>query len=360
LRATYLLAEERARFDEKVGRAQSADASVVVADGLATIRRLEAGQGATPAGQLEFWAQAPAVTMSLTSGATRAWVVRARNVMDGGMLRGVGADGELEVRLLERPIPTESLWQVTTPPGDVTLRFVPPDFAVDGTWRFAVYADVQRCIDHVQDLYDGINDERGVRFALISGDLTPNGSPESLDRFQRELRSLRVPAYATLGNHELGSGQLNFHRRYGRGSFSFAHRGARFTLVDSASATLAPKVDGWLDGWLDDAEDGLHLFITHIPPLDPSGARNGGFASRAEGHRLVAKLARHGVDLTIYGHVHTYHEFENAGIEALISGGGGAIPQRLDNVGRHYLVVDVDSDAQTFETRMVRVFPEFL
>ena len=169
-----------------------------------------------------------------------------------------------------------------------------------------------------------------------------------------------MPAYATLGNHELGSGQFNFHRRYGRGSFSFVHRGARFTLLDSASATVAPTADRWLDGWLDDGADALHLFITHIPPLDPDGTRNGGFASRAEGHRLVAKLARHGVDMTIYGHVHTFESFRNAGIKAYVSGGGGAIPQRLDGIGRHFLVLTVTPGEESFSVRKVRVFPEFL
>ena len=32
----------------------------------------------------------------------------------------------------------------------------------------------------------------------------------------------------------------------------------------------------------------------------------------------------------------------NAGVPAYISGGGGAIPERMDGIGRHYLVVEVD------------------
>jgi hypothetical protein len=93
----------------------------------------------------------------------------------------------------------------------------------------------------------------------------------------------------------------------------------------------------------------------HIPPLDPIGVRNGAFASRNEAAKLLARLATAGVDLTLYGHIHSYYHFDNAGIPAFISGGGGAIPEKFDNIGRHFLVVDADPSAQTFQVRVVRV-----
>jgi hypothetical protein len=36
----------------------------------------------------------------------------------------------------------------------------------------------------------------------------------------------------------------------------------------------------------------------HIPPLDPTGVRNGAFASRSEAAKLLARLAEGGVDLS--------------------------------------------------------------
>ena len=70
--------------------------------------------------------------------------------------------------------------------------------------------------------------------------------------------------------------------------------------------------------------------------------RNGSFASRNEAAKLLGRLARGRVDLTLYGHIHSYYDFENAGIPAYISGGGGAVPERFDRIGRHFLVVDAD------------------
>jgi hypothetical protein len=128
-----------------------------------------------------------------------------------------------------------------------------------------------------------------------------------------------------------------------------------FTLLDSASATIDPIVYGWLDGWLARGLGNVHVVAMHVPPLDPTGVRNGAFASRAEAAKLLGLLARGGVDLTIYGHVHSFYAFENAGIPAYISGGGGALPERFDDMGRHFLVVDADAERGIRGVRVVRV-----
>ena len=128
----------------------------------------------------------------------------------------------------------------------------------------------------------------------------------------------------------------------------------RFTLLDSASATLDPIVYEWLSSWLEAGQTEPHVVAMHVPHLDPVGVRNGAFANRAEAAKLLERLARGQVDMTIYGHIHSYYRFENAGIEAHISGGGGAIPESFDGIDRHFLVVAVD-DRGRLSTRIVRV-----
>jgi hypothetical protein len=95
----------------------------------------------------------------------------------------------------------------------------------------------------------------------------------------------------------------------------------------------------------------------HIPPIDPIGVRNGSFASRGEASKLLGSLARAKVDLTVYGHIHSYYQFENAGIPAYISGGGGAIPERFDGIGRHFMVFELEADHGILERKVVRVDP---
>ena len=283
--------------------------------------------------------------------------VLADNVLDDAAMTatapaaGVGIEPVAEVAAHRRS------WVVTPPVagGTITLRIAPADADTVGPWRFAVFADVQSAIDRVQDIYRRMADDADIRFAIITGDLTETGSDEQLRRFKAEMKSAPVPIYATLGNHELGTRDDLFHHYFGRGTFSFVYRNTQFTLLDTASATIAPLAYEWLAEWLLAGIDRVHFAFGHIPPLDPAGTRNGAFASRLEANKLLSLFASGKVDVTFYGHVHSFYAFANAGIPAYISGGGGAIPQRLDGIGRHYLTVDVDSALQTSEVSVVRV-----
>ncbi len=338
--------EGRAERDATIGQATIAELTVEVRDGAATVRAL------TPE-RVHLWGNAPALRIKLTASAPRDVELYVENVMAdarafaGGEALADGGAGTKRSVLVPK--------SAFGPTGEAVIDLGPPDAETPAPFRYAMYADIQSAIDRVQDVYARMNREEGVRFALLAGDQTDQGTPEQLERFQRELATLKVPVFGTLGNHELGEGDVPYHTYFGRGSSSFVFKRARFTLLDSASATIDPIVYGWLDGWLAAGRDGVHVVAMHIPPIDPIGVRSGSFASRTEANKLLSRLARGRVDLTLYGHVHSYYAFENAGIPAYISGGGGALPERFDNVGRHFLVVDVDPTAQTQKVTMVRV-----
>ncbi len=129
--------------------------------------------------------------------------------------------------------------------------------------------------------------------------------------------------------------------RFGPFSVHFRFKGVDISYVDSADATLDDALYERLDSWLEAGKGRIHIFGTHFPPLDPVGLRNAGFRSRNEAVALLRKLSVAEVDLTLYGHVHSLYDFDNAGISAFISGGGGALPERLDGIGRHFLRVAV-------------------
>jgi 3',5'-cyclic AMP phosphodiesterase CpdA len=344
------VADGRARRDARVGQASAAGATITVADGLAAVRGLGADH-------VRLWAQAPVLDVALTVPAgAPSFAIVVENALGDAAL--TAEDPAIVVSAETRPVPTEGHWTLALPATAaraVRLRLAPPDEAAAGPWRFAAFADVQEKIDEVQDIYARMNEDPTIRFVVMSGDLTSRGSVGELERFQREMKSLNVPIYATLGNHELGTRDDLFHDYFGRGNCHFGFRGAQFTLLDSASATLAPAAYDWLYGWLAGGLDRPHYVFMHIPPLDPAGTRAGAFASRLEANRLLSLLAGGRVDLTIYGHVHSYYAYSNAGIPAYITGGGGAIPEQLDGIGRHYLVVDVDPATQHTTVGLVRV-----
>ncbi len=346
------VAEERARADLAVGQASADGNRIEVENGFAAVRRFEQGW-------VELWGNAPSLRARLVTSelAPSQWTFVLRNVMPSATLSAQSATGE-PLSVLGEPttFSTERRFTLAIRPGDsAEIELRPPDLDAVEPFEFLEFADVQEAIDRVADIYAKMNQESAARFVVMAGDLTRRGSAAELERFQYEQAALTLPIFVTLGNHELGSGEVAYHRYFGRGSQSFSFHGARFTLLDDASATIDPLVYDWLDDWLARGRDGVHLLFMHVPPLDPIGLRNGAFSSRAEAAKLIARLGHGGVDTTFYGHIHSYYAFENGGIPAFISGGGGAIPERFDGIGRHYLAVSVDPLQQRVTTRLVRV-----
>lgn len=334
----FLPSSDRSVQDQDVGRAAADGVSIRVDDGLASVREVSDGA-------LRFWAAAPILNIhaSFAAGAVDTWTVTIDNCLPDATLTATAPNGRaLPVTPLSGDFPTERRFRIERdrePDLDLSLR--PPDADDTGTFRFALLSDIQEALDRVQDIYARMNQDPSIRFVLSAGDLTERGAPEEFERFQLELRSLRVPYYATLGNHDIASGDGLYQRYFGRGSARFVYRGVQFTLLDSASASIDPAVHDELSGWLTQGRDRVHVVAMHIPPLDPVGERNASFGSRNEAEALIGRFVQGKVDLTLYGHIHAYYAFANGGIPAFVSGGGGAHPEQLAGIGRHYLTVDI-------------------
>ena len=349
LPACLRAAEERAERDHEVGRASANGLSLDVEHGHAAVLALDAER-------VTLWGSVPAFELSIANseGAPRSIELLVQNAMPGAELRQTSGPSAT-ASAAEWILPTRVRWRLQVPAkGSVGFQLGPADHLEREPFEFALLSDVQEAIDDFHEMVDRVNEETGVRFVLGAGDLVSEGTRGELERFQEELSHMDVPYYATLGNHELGEDPPPYHDLFGRGNYSFTFRGVRFTMLDSASATIDPMVYDWLSDWLAAGSRQTHVVAMHIPPLDPSGTRHGAFASKNEAAKLLNQLALHHVDLTLYGHIHTYIHFENAGIDAHIAGGGGAIPNRGDKVGRHYLVVAVGTSGVD-GTRLVQV-----
>ncbi|WP_434384675.1 metallophosphoesterase family protein [Melittangium boletus] len=347
-------AEERAVKDLEVGRGEAGGVAFTVEGGLAVVRQAQAGA-------LTLWGSAPAFHVRAVSAedALTVWTVQVRNVMPDAGLTATDAGGApLRVESLSPPgdLSTVKTWRVTLPAGG-SARFTvaPPDWDTAAPFRFVALADVQEALPRVGDIYRRINADPTLRFIFFSGDLTQTGTVEQLEEFESRLLESRIPLFATLGNHEIITLDPRYQDYYGRGNLHFTFQGTHFTMLDSGNGSLDPLAVEALDGWLAEGKDSVHILGTHIPLVDPIGVRNGSFNSRNEAAALLGKLARGGVDLTIYGHLHSYYAYGNGGIPAFISGGGGAIPEQLDGIGRHYLAVEVDPAQGVKNVDLVRV-----
>jgi predicted phosphodiesterase len=325
-------AESRALQELEVGTSTLSDVTVEIGDSLAAIHNLSDHT-------LELWAGAPDIRIRMDVGATAAgdWTITVRNVTtDAIMTEG----GMISMRAPDQ-FPTVAIFHTQLAAGFHELRVAPPDADVPGPFRVAAMADIQTALPDVDDVFELISQTPDARFVISMGDITQRAGIEEYDMFDRQLQTLTIPYYTTLGNHELWADADRYFSRYGRASFQFEFKGAAFTFVDSGDGGLDPIVEGWLDDWLDKAKDKVSIFLTHFPPIDPVGTRYGGMRSAEDGRRLIARLVKANVDLALYGHIHSYKSFENGGIPAYISGGGGAQPEKWDGINRHFLVIDI-------------------
>jgi hypothetical protein len=323
--------EPRAAAEVEIGIAALTDVSVEVVGGLAAVRELADHR-------LELWAGAPSIELTLEVGNTAGgdWTIVVRNIVTDAVL----VEGLTPYTRDPGQHPTVGIFHVTLAPGTHVFRVAPLDADLVEPFRVAAMADIQTALPEVDDVFTMISAVPDARFVIAMGDITERSLIEEYDLFEKQLLALSIPFYTTLGNHELWADFARFHERFGRASFHFEFKGAAFTFADSGDAGLDPLVEGWLDGWLDAAKDKTHVFLTHFPPVDPVGTRYGGFRSAQDGRRLISRLVEGNVDLGLYGHIHTLIQFEQAGIPAYISGGGGAEPMSWDGIDRHFLVID--------------------
>jgi predicted phosphodiesterase len=341
--------ESRALAELEVGAAELRGIAVQATGGLAAIRDLSDGR-------IELWSQTPdlELVVELDATAAGAWTIVARNtpvdavLSDSGVVHPRAPGG----------FPTVATFALALAPGVHVLRIAPPDADRREPYKVAAMADIQTALPIVDDVFRAISEVPDLRFVVAMGDLTERGELAEYELFERQLQTLAIPFYTTVGNHELWAPPERFYGRLGRASFHFGFKGAAFSFVDSGDAGIDPIVEGWLDGWLAEARADAHVFLTHVPPLDPFGGRYGSFRSAQDARRLLARLVDGGVDLTLYGHLHTYSRFENAGIPAYISGGGGALPMTWDGIDRHFLVITIDPERRSIGDVEVHRVPD--
>ncbi len=334
--------EERSSDDSLVGLAQTTGLQLTVTDGLAAVRQLNATSAL-------LWAQAPVVEMQWQSDQAREIQLEVRNCMPGARLE----IGEERIVATDTPRPTWCVFTLPLPAGTQKVRIAPPDWQSEERYLVADMGDIQTAMDRVHEVFDAISAVPDLRFVMSTGDVVQLGEESEYELFQEQLSHLNIPFFSTVGNHELTQDALRWHDRFGLYSVHFRFKGIDYSYVDSGNAGLDPDLYKRLDHWLEEGKDRVHIFGTHYPPIDPVGVRNAGFRSRNEASKLLVKLAEAKVDLTIYGHIHSYYKFSNAGIPAYISGGGGALPERLDDIDRHFLVLDVDPTAKKVHTVQV-------
>ena len=175
--------------------------------------------------------------------------------------------------------------------------------------------DLQRSVADINALPD-------VDFVIVSGDLTESGDHRALETVKGELDKLRVPYYATSGNHETTwseSGVMDFSRVFGSNRFAFTHDSTFFIgfnsgpVIRMADGHVPPQDIAWLQGQLDSVANHGNskiIVVTHYP------LQNGDVDNWFD---VTDVLRRYNVQCIIGGHYHRNLLFDCDGIPDVIN-----------------------------------------
>ncbi len=336
--------QNRWEQDRKIGLLSEPEYEFTSPDGLLSVTRFNKNQ-------LELRASAPNFTFHLQrkSASLERLEVIITNVMDSLIL---STDKEVIPKSEVEGLPLAYRFEVSFPKGVNRLN-VSSILPREAPFTFLAMGDIQNGIDKFDDMVTAINKEKGVDFLIFLGDLVMTSTKEEFKRAFYALDDINIPTYTVIGNHDIG-GDLLYQSYLGVTNYTFSYKGVRFTNIDSASYTLYPKVWDFYKNTLKQGKDQLHILVTHIPPTEIMGYRGGHWRSRREANTFIQLAAENGVDMMLFGHLHTLDSYQLAKIPSYITGGAGAFGEELDNIGRHFLRISVNEQKE-LKVKVIKV-----
>jgi 3',5'-cyclic AMP phosphodiesterase CpdA len=167
----------------------------------------------------------------------------------------------------------------------------------------------------------------GFDLVLMLGDnlYGGQGPDDYMKKFERPYAPLLesgVVFQASLGNHD--SPASRFYKPFNMGGeryYTFARKNVRFFVLDTNF--LDRRQLEWIDRALGDSRDDWKICYFHHPLYSNAGRHGSAVDLRV---LLEPILVRHGVDVVLSGHDHSYERLKpQKGIHYFVSGAGGKL-----------------------------------
>jgi Icc protein len=142
------------------------------------------------------------------------------------------------------------------------------------TLRFVFTGDSQRFYDHAEKLVESVNQQSGLSFMVVAGDISDFGLAREMRWVDNRLSKLDIPYLTVIGNHDqVGNGRESYQHVFGPLNYSFVYGDTKFTLIDTNSREY--NFNGRIPdiGWLQQQTRSLdgakrQVVLCHVPPLD--------------------------------------------------------------------------------------------
>ena len=220
------------------------------------------------------------------------------------------------------------------------------------SFKFALVTDTHvggsTGADDLRKTVHDLNNQQGIDFVILSGDVTEFGSDVELKLAKQILDSLSLPLYVIPGNHDSNwseSGANSFKQIFGNEAFFFQHKG--FLFLGNASGPNLRMAPGqiprehlvYMDSIFEanpDVETPI-IFINHYP-LDES---------LNNWYDVIDRLKSRNIQLALCGHGHTNKLYDWEGIPGVMNRSNLRAKEELGG----YNIISIDKGTASFQVR---------
>jgi 3',5'-cyclic AMP phosphodiesterase CpdA len=203
--------------------------------------------------------------------------------------------------------------------------------------------------EDLQNAVNEVNEQKGIDFVLISGDITQSADSVSYVIAKSLLDKLKVPYHITTGNHDLNfamGGLSNYNRVFGNERFSFIHKDYLFLGFHTGPATKGAvgHVDNqsfsWLSSELNKSSEKNPVFVITHYPLQGGDVDNW--------KDLIDLFHKYRVKAVLGGHYHRNVVFNYDGIPGIIN---RSTLRGKESVGG-YSIFSISDSLKVYEKRI--------
>jgi len=199
------------------------------------------------------------------------------------------------------------------------FRFLSPDdrtLSLGEEFSFIVLCDTHiegGNIHGLVKLKDVIDSDSEIKFVVFNGDIAQHGKQQNIETFIKIAKSLSVPCYPVIGNHDVYFGNWSVWKNL-IGSTRYRINGGGVTLfiLDSANAYFGKDQLNWLEKELKNTANRVFIF-SHVNLFVKSPVSIQQFTDIRERARFVS-LLQNRCDAMFMGHSHMRDERETGGI----------------------------------------------
>jgi len=188
-----------------------------------------------------------------------------------------------------------------------TFNFLEPadmNITLGDTYSFIVLNDTHihngdtRGLEKLKNVIDS-----DVKFVVFNGDITQNGKQKDLREFMRIARSLGVPCYPVMGNHDIYNHNWPVWKALiGSTCYRINGDSATLLMLDSANAYFGSDQLDWLENELSKTAGRVFVF-SHVNLFVESMVDMQQFTDIRERARITS-LLKGRCDIMFMGHVH--------------------------------------------------------